>query len=99
MTTNSVARWRGFGPRSIRDASTLFAFGDSGASDFEDHEIYMPADKVRMVDIGDADMVHTNTEKCHDYLDRAGRLLGFALNGRATAERAALTRLLPAILP
>jgi len=33
------------------------------------------------------------------YLDRDGRLLGFALNGRATAERAALTRLLPAILP
>ena len=54
-----------FGPRSIRDASTLFSFGHGGAYDFEDDVIYLPSDEVRIVDIGDADMVHTNTEKSH----------------------------------
>lgn len=61
-------QWRAgarFGPRSIREASTLFSFGHSGAYDFEDDVVYMPANEVRMVDIGDADMVHTNTEKSH----------------------------------
>ena len=65
-------KWRAgarFGPRSIRDASTLFAFGHSGAYDFEDDVVYMPADSVRMVDIGDADIVHTNTEKSHDNIE------------------------------
>lgn len=65
-------QWRAgarFGPRSIRDASTLFAFGHSGAYDFEDDVVYMPAGSVRMVDIGDADMVHTNTEKSHDNIE------------------------------
>ena len=33
------------------------------------------------------------------YVDSNGRLMGFALNGTATAERAALTQQLPAILP
>ncbi|HEX6007220.1 MAG TPA: FAD-dependent oxidoreductase, partial [Burkholderiales bacterium] len=32
------------------------------------------------------------------YRDRAGKLLGFALNGAATAERAKLARELPAVL-
>jgi len=61
-------QWRAgarFGPRSIREASTLFSFGHSGAYDFEDDVVYMPASEVRMVDIGDADMVHTNTEMSH----------------------------------
>lgn len=53
-----------FGPRSIREASTLFSFGHAGAYDHEDDAIYLPA-SVRMVDIGDADIVHTNTEKSH----------------------------------
>ena len=49
-----------FGPRSIREASTLFSFGHGGAYDHEDDVIYMTSDKVRMVDIGDADIVHTD---------------------------------------
>ena len=49
-----------FGPRAIREASTLFSFGHGGAYDHEDDVIYMTADKVRMVDIGDADIVHTD---------------------------------------
>src|SRR5476651_1845631 len=53
-----------FGPRGIREASTLFSFGHSGAYDFEDDVVYMPVDKVRMVDCGDVDMIHTDTMQC-----------------------------------
>lgn len=61
-------QWRSgarFGPRAIREASTLFAFGHGGAYDHEDDVIYLPADKVRIQDIGDADIVHTDTLKSH----------------------------------
>ena len=50
-----------FGPRSIREASTLFSFGHAGAYDFEDDVVYLPTDRVRLVDIGDADIIHTDT--------------------------------------
>jgi len=53
-----------FGPRAIREASTLFSFGHAGAYDHEDDVTYLPSD-VRIVDIGDADIIHTNTEKSH----------------------------------
>ncbi len=52
-----------FGPRAIREASTLFSFGHGGSYDHEDDVIYMTADKVKMVDIGDADIVHTDQAK------------------------------------
>ena len=61
-------QWRAgarFGPRGIREASTLFSFGHGGAYDYEDDVTYLPADKVRVVDIGDADIVHTDTETSH----------------------------------
>lgn len=54
-----------FGPRGIREASTLFAFGHGGAYDHEDDVTYLPADRVRIVDIGDADIVHTDTVQSH----------------------------------
>ena len=54
-----------FGPRAIREASTLFSFGHGGAYDFEDDVTYLPVDKVRLVDIGDADMIHTDTIQSH----------------------------------
>jgi agmatinase len=54
-----------FGPRSIREASTLFSFGHGGAYDFEDDITYLPTGKVRIVDIGDADIIHTDTVKSH----------------------------------
>ena len=54
-----------FGPRSIREASTLFSFGHGGAYDFEDDVIYLPVNKVSIVDIGDADIIHTDTIKSH----------------------------------
>ena len=55
-----------FGPRAIREASTLFSFGHSGAYDFEDDVVYLPNDRVRIVDVGDADIVHTDTIKSHE---------------------------------
>jgi agmatinase len=54
-----------FGPRSIREASTLFSFGHAGAYDHEDDITYLAADHGRIVDIGDADIIHTDTEKSH----------------------------------
>jgi agmatinase len=59
-------QWRAgarFGPRAIREASTLFAFGHAGAYDHEDDTVYL--DRVRIVDIGDADIVHTDTLTSH----------------------------------
>jgi len=53
------------GPRGIREASTLFSFGHAGAYDFEDDITYLPADSTRIVDIGDADIIHTDTIKSH----------------------------------
>ncbi|MGO1118625.1 agmatinase [Rhodovibrionaceae bacterium A322] len=58
-----------FGPRGIREASTLFSFGHGGAYDFEDDVTYLPTDKVRLVDIGDADIIHTDTIQSHDNIE------------------------------
>jgi agmatinase len=58
-----------FGPRAIREASTLFSFGHGGAYDFEDDVTYLPSDKVTIVDIGDADIVHTDTIKSHENIE------------------------------
>ena len=52
-----------FGPRAIREASTLFAFGHAGAYDHEDDATYLT--DCRIVDIGDADIIHTDTEQSH----------------------------------
>ena len=60
-------QWRAgarFGPRGVREASTLFSFGHAGAYDHEDDATYLGAD-VRIVDMGDADIVHTDTETSH----------------------------------
>ncbi len=54
-----------FGPRAIREASTLFSFGHGGAYDHEDDITYLPSETTRIVDLGDADIVHTSTEKSH----------------------------------
>lgn len=63
-------QWRAgarFGPRSIREASTLFAFGHAGAYDHEDDVTYLEG--VRIVDLGDADIVHTDTMKSHTNIE------------------------------
>lgn len=69
-------QWRAgarFGPRSIREASTLFSFGHGGAYDHEDDVTYLPAEKVRIVDLGDADIIHTDTEKSHANIESGVR--------------------------
>jgi agmatinase len=53
-----------FGPRAVREASTLFSFGHAGAYDHEDDATYLPA-SVRIVDMGDADIIHTDTQGSH----------------------------------
>ena len=53
------------GPRGIREASTLFSFGHGGAYDHEDDITYLPANTTRIVDIGDADIIHTDTIQSH----------------------------------
>ncbi len=72
------SQWRSgarFGPRAVREASTLFAFGHAGAYDHEDDIVYLPPDRTRIVDIGDADIVHTDTMSSHANIELAVRNL------------------------
>lgn len=69
-------QWRAgtrFGPRGIREASTLFAFGHAGAYDFDDDTTYL--DGVRLVDIGDADIIHTDTAASHANIEAGVRAI------------------------
>ena len=61
-----------FGPRSVREASTLFSFGHAGAYDHEDDTTYLTGD-VRIVDMGDADIVHTDTRQSHANIETGVR--------------------------
>ncbi len=63
-----------FGPRAIREASTLFAFGHAGAYDHEDDVTYLGPD-TRIVDMGDADIVHTDTEQSHANIEAGVRAI------------------------
>jgi agmatinase len=81
-------QWRAgarFGPRAIREASTLFAFGHDGAYDHEDDVTYLR--EARIVDIGDADIIHTDTEASHANIEAGVRkilaagVLPFVLGG------------------
>ena len=63
-----------FGPRAVRDASTLFSFGHAGAYDHEDDATYL-GPEVRIVDLGDADIVHTDTEKSHANIETGVRTI------------------------
>jgi agmatinase len=69
-------QWRAgarFGPRAVREASTLFSFGHAGAYDHEDDVTYLEG--IRMVDIGDADIVHTDTETSHANIETGVRAI------------------------
>jgi len=63
-----------FGPRAVREASTLFSFGHAGAYDHEDDAVYL-GPEVRIVDIGDADIVHTDTEASHANIEAGVRAI------------------------
>merc|ERR1719238_809214 len=51
-----------FGPRAIREASTLYQFGHAQVYDFDTDETYEYGD---VVDVGDADVVHTDVQETH----------------------------------
>ncbi len=72
------SQWRAgarFGPRAIREASTLFAFGHAGAYDHEDDIVYLDGPGCRIVDIGDADIVHTDTIRSHANIEAGVRAI------------------------
>jgi agmatinase len=68
----NTARERGL-DRAIREASTLFSFGHAGVYDHEDDATYMERDEVSMVDVGDVDIVHTDTSRSHGNTELAVR--------------------------
>ena len=61
-----------FGPRSIREASTLFSFGHAGAYDHEDDVTYLK-ENVKIIDMGDADIIYTDTIQSHANIEKAVR--------------------------
>lgn len=70
-------QWRAgarFGPRGVREASTLFAFGHAGAYDHEDDVTYL-GEGTRIVDIGDADIIHTDTDGSHRNIEAGVRAI------------------------
>lgn len=62
-----------FGPRAIREASTLFSFGHGGAYDHESDRTYLTREQVRMVDVGDADIIHSDAAQSHKNTEFAVR--------------------------
>ena len=64
-----------FGPRGIREASTLFSFGHGGAYDHEDDITYLGSSTTRIVDIGDADIIHTDTAQSHANIEKGVRAI------------------------
>jgi agmatinase len=68
-------QWKGgarFGPRGIRDSSTLYSFGLGGSYDPEVDEMYL-APPWRIVDCGDVDMVHGDLAQCFENIEAAVR--------------------------
>src|SRR4030042_637971 len=51
-----------YGPRSIRDASTIYSLQDVGYYDHEFDEYFLEG--VRIVDCGDVDMIHMDPLQC-----------------------------------
>ena len=65
------SQWRSgsrMGPRGIREASTLYSFGHNGAYDHEDDKTYLDA-SCKIIDIGDADIIHTDTISSHKNIE------------------------------
>ena len=71
--------WRAgarMGPRGVREAPTLFSFGHAGAYDHEDDVTDLDPAKATVVDIGDADIVHTDIIRGHENIEyRVRRIL------------------------
>lgn len=52
----------------------MFAFGHAGAYDHEDDATYLGAD-VRIIDVGDADIIHTDTTTSHANIETGVRAI------------------------
>src|SRR5687768_16035034 len=63
-----------FGPRGIRDGSTIYGFASGNAYDPERDETYLD-DHWRLVDCGDVDVVHGDQDRSHDNLRHAVRTI------------------------
>jgi len=59
-----------FGPRAIRESSTLYCFGHTHVYD---HEVDTSYSYGSIVDVGDVDIVHTDTEQSHANIESAVR--------------------------
>ena len=65
------SQWRTgsrMGPRGVREASTLYSFGHDGAYDHEDDIVYLKSNS-KIIDIGDADIIHTDTIASHKNIE------------------------------
>ena len=65
------SQWRTgsrMGPRGVREASTLYSFGHDGAYDHEDDIVYLKSNS-KIIDIGDADIIHTDTISSHNNIE------------------------------
>ena len=65
------SQWRSgsrMGPRGVREASTLYSFGHDGAYDHEDDIVYLKSDST-IIDVGDADIIHTDTLSSHTNIE------------------------------
>jgi len=68
-------QWRSgtrFGPRSIRDGSTLYSFGLNGSYDPERNTMFL-APPLKIVDCGDIDMVHGDLQQSFENIEEAVR--------------------------
>ena len=68
-------QWRSgarMGPRSVREASTLYAFGHKEVYDADTDETYQYGN---VIDIGDVDVVHTDTLETHNRTQAVAELI------------------------
>lgn len=63
-----------FGPRGIRDGSTIYGFASGNAYDPERDEVYLD-ERWRLVDCGDVDIVHGDQDQSHENLRHAVRTI------------------------
>ncbi|MCL6442264.1 MAG: agmatinase [Alicyclobacillus sp.] len=59
-----------FGPRGIRDASTLYSFGLGGSYDPERDYVFL-SPRWKIVDCGDVDMVHGDLFQCFENIEES----------------------------
>lgn len=64
-----------FGPRAIREATTLFSFGHAGLYSYEEDRLYLTEDQVTFQDVGDVDIIHTDMATSHSNTTAAVRAI------------------------